>query len=56
VRLEVRDDGVGFDPGALPADRFGISGMRERAQLIGATLTIDARPGRGTTIALEARR
>jgi signal transduction histidine kinase len=56
VRLEVRDDGVGFDPGSLPSDRFGISGMRERAQLIGAALTIDARPGKGTAVALEAQR
>jgi two-component system sensor histidine kinase UhpB len=42
--LSVRDDGVGL-PDAQ-GDRFGIMGMRERALLIGATLTIeDGRPG-----------
>jgi signal transduction histidine kinase len=56
VRLAVRDDGVGFDPASLPADRFGIAGMRERAELIGANLVIASRPGKGTTVALEAGR
>lgn len=56
VRLEVRDDGVGFDPTARPTDRFGIAGMYERAELIGAALSIVSASGQGTTVALEARR
>ncbi len=51
VELEVSDDGRGFafdeSQGGL-----GIAGMRERALLIGAKLTIESRPGRGTTIRL----
>jgi two-component system sensor histidine kinase UhpB len=51
VQLEVRDDGRGFafdeSEGGL-----GIAGMRERALLIGAKLTIESRPEHGTTIRL----
>ncbi|HEY0319137.1 MAG TPA: sensor histidine kinase [Solirubrobacterales bacterium] len=51
VELEVADDGRGFafdeSEGGL-----GIAGMRERALLIGADLTIESRPGRGTTVRL----
>jgi len=51
VELEVVDDGRGFafdeSEGGL-----GLAGMRERALLIGAKLTIESRPGRGTTVRL----
>jgi two-component system sensor histidine kinase UhpB len=51
VELEVADDGRGFafdqSEGGL-----GIAGMRERALLIGGELTIESRPGRGTTVRL----
>jgi two-component system, NarL family, sensor kinase len=50
ARLRVEDDGVGFDPTALPADRFGVIGMGERARLLGGTLTIETAPGSGTAI------
>ena len=54
-RLEVRDDGKGFDPGAL-ADRgrrsFGVGLMRERAELIGARLEIESNLGGGTRVRL----
>jgi signal transduction histidine kinase len=50
----VRDDGRGFDPGAVPPDgHFGLAGMRERAAAIGARLTVESAPGRGTTVRLE---
>jgi two-component system, NarL family, sensor histidine kinase UhpB len=52
VELEVADDGRGF--AFDQAERgLGISGMRERALLIGAELTIESRPGRGTTVRLS---
>ncbi len=51
VELTVADDGRGFafdeSEGGL-----GIGGMRERALLIGGELTIESRPGRGTTVRL----
>jgi two-component system, NarL family, sensor histidine kinase UhpB len=51
VSLEVADDGRGF---AFDESQrgLGIAGMRERALLIGAELTIESRPGRGTTVRL----
>jgi signal transduction histidine kinase len=51
-RLEVRDDGVGFDPGdqLVRSKHLGLTSMEERAAEIGATLTIDTAPGVGTTI------
>jgi signal transduction histidine kinase len=53
VRLEVRDDGVGFDPDAQ-RDResrsFGLVGMRERVELLGGGLSIESAPGRGTSV------
>jgi ligand-binding sensor domain-containing protein/signal transduction histidine kinase len=52
IRLTVQDDGVGFDPNALPTDtnHFGLSGMRARAGYIGARLAVTSEPGRGTSI------
>jgi signal transduction histidine kinase len=48
--LVVRDDGAGFDLEAVPLDRYGLTGMRERAAMIGATLSVNAHPGAGTEI------
>ena len=52
VRLRVRDDGHGFDPSLPGWERFGIIGMRERAQKAQGTLTLVSRPGEGTTVDL----
>ena len=59
LSVSIRDDGVGF---AMPdrvdalTDRghFGLIGMRERAELIGARLTIQSSPGQGTTVELTS--
>jgi signal transduction histidine kinase len=48
VRLTVQDDGVGFDPAA--ARGLGLISMRERLDLVGGRLAVDAAPGRGTRI------
>jgi signal transduction histidine kinase len=56
-RLRIRDDGRGIDPAILEkggrADHWGLQGMRERAQKIGAHLDIWSRPGSGTEIELR---
>ncbi|MDW8212834.1 MAG: sensor histidine kinase [Roseiflexaceae bacterium] len=54
VRLEIVDDGRGFDPQKIAAERFGLTGMRERAALIGGTIDIQSRPGYGTSIVILA--
>ena len=53
----VTDDGAGFDPEAVqrrrpgvPLQRFGLYGMRERAQMLEGTFEVTSAPGRGTTI------
>jgi PAS domain S-box-containing protein len=49
--LEVEDAGVGFDPEAATHEATGgLSGMRERAALLGGRLTVYSRPGGGTRI------
>ncbi len=54
VRLQVVDDGCGFT--VANEDQglgLGISGMRERALLVGGALTVDSRPEHGTTVILD---
>jgi signal transduction histidine kinase len=54
VTLDVRDDGVGFDPQVLPEvseqGGFGLSAMRERLSRIAGTLEVESEPGGGTAI------
>ncbi len=53
LTLTVADDGRGFDVGGSDLDgRFGLQGMRERAQLIGGELEVSSQPGKGTSIRL----
>ena len=49
--LAVEDDGKGFD--AATTIGAGITGMRERAALVGGTLSLDGEPGLGTQAVLE---
>jgi len=50
ARLTVQDNGRGFDPAAVPADRLGLVGMRERAELLGGRLRVRSASGGGTTV------
>jgi two-component system sensor histidine kinase DegS len=53
LRIEVRDWGVGFDPKKVPANSFGLEGIRERARLLGGTCTIQSEIGNGASIVVE---
>jgi signal transduction histidine kinase len=62
IALEVRDDGQGFSSeqardAFLKSDgsgHFGLTGMRERAALIGGVLEVTSEPGAGTSVRLRA--
>ena len=56
LEIQVVDNGQGFDAGTihrLDPNRFGLAGMRARAQQIGATLDVDSVPHKGTTVTLR---
>ena len=53
ITLHIADNGIGFDPAAVPAGRVGLQGMAERVEQIHGRLTIDSAPGKGTTIHVE---
>jgi signal transduction histidine kinase len=53
ARLEITDDGVGFEPAEVHGEHYGLVGMRERADAIGARITIERAPVRGTRVAVE---
>ncbi|MEU5976078.1 sensor histidine kinase [Streptomyces sp. NPDC047315] len=54
VIVDVRDDGRGFDPLAVPARSgsggFGLEGMRSRAERIAGTAQVESEPGQGTAV------
>ena len=54
VMVMVEDDGAGFDPQKdQRIDRLGLLGMKERAEALRGSLTLESAPGAGTTIVVE---
>lgn len=58
LKMIIQDDGIGFDPQLDFQDRSrmggnGVRGMHARAEKIGATLTIESFPSKGTTVSLS---
>jgi signal transduction histidine kinase len=54
IVVVVEDDGIGFDPVmALHGGRLGLLGMRERAEMLGGSLTVESSEGKGTTVVAE---
>ena len=51
--LEIRDQGVGFDPDRVSEAHFGLRGIRERARLFGGHAAIESAPGQGSCITVE---
>jgi signal transduction histidine kinase len=57
LTLEVRDDGVGFDPAAVRADaHYGLRGLDSLVRDSGGRLVVRSAPGAGTTVRLEVGR
>jgi signal transduction histidine kinase len=56
IRITVRDDGVGFDPGAraIRERRLGLTSMRERAERLGGILSVETAREAGTVVCVEA--
>jgi signal transduction histidine kinase len=50
LELRIEDNGIGFDPLQIPPGHFGIVGLREQADLIGAQLDIQSKPEGGTRV------
>lgn len=60
VTLTITDDGVGFEPNTVLKDNgvrtsWGLAGIQERAQLIGAEFAVESEQGKGTTLQLRIR-
>jgi len=54
LRIEVRDAGIGFHSSSVTTGNTGgLSGMRERATMLGGELTLDSVPGTGTLLTAE---
>jgi signal transduction histidine kinase len=58
VSLSIRDNGRGFSVAAMRSSQtnhlgYGLSGMAERARILGGNLTIDSQPGGGTSLTVE---
>jgi two-component system nitrate/nitrite sensor histidine kinase NarX len=55
ARLEIEDNGRGFDPDKIPANHFGLTIMQERAETIQAQLKVESEIGKGSKVTLEWR-
>ena len=53
ANLTLADDGIGFDADSTPFGHFGLVGMRERADEIGAELNVVSAPGNGTSVQIR---
>jgi PAS domain S-box-containing protein len=53
VALEIQDWGEGFDPDQVERKCFGLKGIRERANLMGGSATIESAPGEGTRVRVD---
>ena len=57
VSLSIRDNGRGFDPAKQSVQRhdlgYGLSGIAERVRILKGTMTLDSKPGEGTSLTVE---
>jgi two-component system, NarL family, sensor histidine kinase YdfH len=53
LSIAVQDDGVGFDPSAIPSGHYGLLGIQERVRLVNGCFEIKSEPNRGTTLTIH---
>jgi nitrate/nitrite-specific signal transduction histidine kinase len=56
LEVEIRDDGIGFEPDQMTSSKprtYGMSSMRERAEVLGGSLLIESAPGSGTRVVVS---
>jgi len=53
IELHIRDDGRGFDPEQTLSGHYGLGMMKERAEAVGATLSITSQPRHGSELILH---
>jgi two-component system sensor histidine kinase UhpB len=59
IRLEIMDDGIGFNPATTRPRKdggWGLPSMREQAEAFGGSLTVLSAPGKGARVAVSVRR
>jgi signal transduction histidine kinase len=54
LKMEIVDQGAGFDIALLDGGGMGMHTMRERAELLGGQLSVTSSPGHGTTVSFRA--
>ena len=53
LRIEIKDDGNGFDPDNVPPGHYGLIGMRERTRIAGGSMVIESQSGQGTILKFD---
>jgi len=53
LRVEISDDGIGFDPDAVAEGHYGLEGLRERARLAGGSACVHSAVGKGTQVVVD---
>jgi signal transduction histidine kinase len=53
LEIDVTDDGTGIDPAAARDERFGLTGIRERVDLLGGEVRIQPGPTAGTVVSVR---
>jgi len=56
IELRIHDNGKGFDPDQIMAGHYGLGMMRERAEAVGAQLSIMSQPRHGTELVMQWRK
>lgn len=53
IEMRIRDNGLGFNPKKTLSGHYGLGMMRERAEAVGALLTVTSQPGRGSDLTIR---